>query len=241
MRKAKKSLSQNFIIDKNICKKILDQTVIRDNIIIEIGPGKGFLTDLILDKKPKELYLIEKDDFLYNDLLVKYKSIKNITLINIDVLKYEFNKHKNLIIISNLPYNISTKIILHLFKYSNNINQMVFMIQKEVGLKFDYNLNQMNKYKFFNKLICKYKRCFDVSSMVFIPKPKVKSTVVKFIFNNNKINYKKADMFSSKIFKNKRKKISNKIKINKSLKNNILNKRVDELSIDDLLLIYNSF
>ena len=241
MRKAKKSLSQNFIIDKNICKKILDQTVIRDNIIIEIGPGKGFLTDLILDKKPKELYLIEKDDFLYNDLLVKYKSIKNITLINIDVLKYEFNKHKNLIIISNLPYNISTKIILHLFKYSNNINQMVFMIQKEVGLKFDYNLNQMNKYKFFNKLICKYKRCFDVSSMVFIPKPKVKSTVVKFIFNNNKINYKKADMFSNKIFKNKRKKISNKIKINKSLENNILNKRVDELSIDDLLLIYNSF
>ena len=113
------------------------------------------------------------------------------------------------------------------------------MIQKEVALKFDYNLTKMNKYKFMTKIVSSYSRFFDVSPKVFFPKPKVISSVVKFKMKNENINFYKANMFSKLIFKNVRKKISNNVQI----KNNydLLNKRVNELSINDLLNVYNSF
>ena len=75
---------------------------------------------------------------------------------------------------------------------------MIFMIQKEVSIKFDYNIFNMNKYKFLNNLFCNYQRCFDISPNVFKPKPKVISTVVKFKFKNNKINLKKMNTFIEK-------------------------------------------
>ena len=76
MDKPKRSLSQNFIIDKNICKKIINLTNVKDKIIVEIGPGYGFMTDFILEKNPKNLILIEKDEKLKKLLLIKYKKIK---------------------------------------------------------------------------------------------------------------------------------------------------------------------
>ena len=114
---AKKSLSQNFLNDKNICKKIINQTIIRNKIIVEIGPGYGFMTNYILEKKPKKLILIEKDLYLSALLIKKYKKNNKVHVIENDVLKFNFEKYKNLIIISNLPYNISTKVILYLFKF----------------------------------------------------------------------------------------------------------------------------
>ena len=75
-------------------------------------------------------------------------------------LNYNLNKFKNLIIISNLPYNISTKIILYLFNFNKNISEMIFMIQKEVAEKFDYNLPKMNKYKFLTKIVSKLYKMF---------------------------------------------------------------------------------
>tara|TARA_E500000178_G_C16906635_1_gene700598 strand:- start:317 stop:1036 length:720 start_codon:yes stop_codon:yes gene_type:complete len=239
MQKPKKSLSQNFITDRNICKKILTLTKINNKIVLEIGPGYGFMTDLILQQRPKKLILIEKDVHLVKYLKNKYKEINNILIIEKDILKFKIDKYKNLIIISNLPYNVSSKIILHLFSFNKNILEMIFMIQKEVALKFDYNLTKMNKYKFMTKIVSSYSRFFDVSPKVFFPKPKVISSVVKFKMKNENINFYKANMFSKLIFKNVRKKISNNVQI----KNNydLLNKRVNELSINDLLNVYNSF
>lgn len=240
-KRAKKSLSQNFIRDKNICKKIVSLTNVKNKIILEVGPGYGFLTDVILESKPKKIILIEKDYYLFNQLKDKYQKFNNVKIINEDILNVKLNKFKNLNIISNLPYNISTKIILHLFKFNKNINEMIFMLQKEVAYKFDYILPGMNKYKFLTFIVSKYSKCFDVSSNVFIPKPKVKSTVVKFaLYKNKKNNIKKTERFCKDIFKNVRKKIYKNIK----LKNNnldILNKRVNELSIKELLNIYNFF
>ena len=239
MVKPKKSLSQNFLLDKNISKKIVNQTFIKNRFILEIGPGYGFLTDNILEKNPKKLYLIEKDYKLKKELQKKYKNNNKIEIIGEDILKTDFNNFKNLIIISNLPYNISSKIILYLFSFSKNIDEMIFMIQKEMAIKFDYNLPKMNKYKFLTKIVSDYSRCFDVSSNVFFPKPKVKSTIVKFKFNQNKNDLDRAKNFSKRIFKNVRKKINNNIKL--KLDNKILNKRVNELNINELLTIYNFF
>ena len=131
MIKPKKSLSQNFLIDKNISKKIVNLTKITNDIIIEIGPGTGNLTDEIIKNKPKKLVLIEKDKSLYSLLKKKYNNDKKIELINIDVLDYDFDKIKvPFKIISNLPYNISTKIIFKILKLKINIIEMIFMIQK---------------------------------------------------------------------------------------------------------------
>ncbi len=239
MAKPKKSLSQNFLIDKNISKKIVDQTIVKGNEILEIGPGYGFLTDSILERNPKKIYLIEKDNNLKKKLIEKYKNNKIVNIIGDDILSTNLSDFKNLIIISNLPYNISSKIILYLFSYKNNIYEMIFMIQKEMSLKFDYKLPKMNKYKFLTRIVSNYNRCFDVSSKVFFPKPKVKSTIVKFKFNKKYIDLKKANYFSAKIFKNVRKKIYNNLDTN--IENNLFSKRVNQLNIDELISIYDFF
>ena len=239
MASPKKSLSQNFLKDKNISNKIVNLTNIKNRLILEIGPGYGFLTDNILEKKPKKILLIEKDWKLKEKLYEKYKKNKRIEIIGEDILNSNFKNFKNIIVISNLPYNISAKIILHLFSFHKNINEMIFMIQKEMSLKFDYNLPKMNKYKFLTKIISNYSRCFDVSSKVFFPQPKVQSTIVKFEFKKKNIDLKKANEFSKLIFKNVRKKIYNNIKL--KLDSKLLNKRVSELNIDELLNIYNFF
>ena len=234
----KKSLGQNFLIDKNICKKIINLTLVKNKNILEIGPGYGFMTDEILLRKPKKLYLIEKDEVIFKYLQKKYENNKEVIVINADILNVNLDGYRDLIIISNLPYNISTKVILNLFNYNKNILEMIFMVQKEVAKKFDYNLPNMNKYKFMTKMFSKYSRCFDVSSQVFIPKPKVRSSVVKLILNKNTEDMMKLKNFSDTIFKNVRKKINNNINI-KNSKSYLLNKRVNQLTIKELLQIYN--
>ena len=238
MIKAKKSLSQNFLKDKNISKKITNLAKIKDNIVLEIGPGYGFMTDSILECNPKKLFIIEKDKYLIAYLKKKYCAHKNIIIIEGDILKLDLNKFKDLVIISNLPYNISTKVILYLFNFHNNIFEMIFMIQKEVAEKFDYNIDNMNKYKFLARIMTSYLRHFEVSPKVFVPQPKVQSTVVKFDFKKEKIDMNRANVFSELIFKNIRKKIYKNLKIDKT-ENHILNKRVNQLTIDELLWIYN--
>ena len=85
-------LGQNFLIDKNIIRKIINLVKIKDKIIVEIGPGRGALTDEILKKKPKFIYIIEKDIFLYEELRVKYSNIENIKIFNSDILDFNLEK-----------------------------------------------------------------------------------------------------------------------------------------------------
>ena len=103
MIKAKKSLSQNFLKDKNISKKITNLAKLKNNRVLEIGPGYGFMTDSILLNKPKKLYIIEKDKYLVNFLKKKYFDNKKIVIIEGDILTQKLNKFKNLKVISNYP------------------------------------------------------------------------------------------------------------------------------------------
>ena len=89
---AKKSLGQNFLIDKNIVRKILGLINLKDKNIIEIGPGKGALTDEILKKNPESITLIEKDTNLFQYLTVKYTDKKSIKILNSDILNYDLDK-----------------------------------------------------------------------------------------------------------------------------------------------------
>ena len=111
--KAKKSLGQNFLVDQNILMLIANSTKIeKSDEIVEIGPGTGNLTEFLLKKNPKKMYLIEKDENLVN--LLKNKFSKNLNVVNEDILKFS---KKNLlnnesIIFGNLPYNISSQILV---------------------------------------------------------------------------------------------------------------------------------
>ena len=119
MKFAKKSLGQNFLIDNNIIRKIIDQVKIKDKMIIEIGPGRGALTDEILKRKPKLLSVIEKDKNLADKLRIKYKDNKNIKIYSSDILDFDLENIivKNSIIFGNLPYNISSQILARMVKF----------------------------------------------------------------------------------------------------------------------------
>ena len=135
MKYFKKSLGQNFLIDKNIIHKIVNLTNFKNQNIIEIGPGKGALTEIILEKKPKLLTLIEKDNFLFKELKEKYTNYNNIKIYNKDILKFDIEKiiKQKTIIVGNLPYNISSQILVKFLRFKNwppKICDLIFMFQK---------------------------------------------------------------------------------------------------------------
>ena len=237
----KKSLGQNFLLDKNLCKKIISSLNIKNKIIIEIGPGTGQLTDEIIKFKPKKLILIEKDYKLFKILKTKYSKLKFIEIFNIDAIKINLNLNENFSIISNLPYNIASKLIFDILIKYNNIKEMIFLIQKEVSKKFNYQINKKsNKYNLFLKTVTKYEILFHISNKVFYPNPKVESALVKITPKKTKINKKKLWNFSNKLFINKRKKLN---KTFRKLKNNIkfkdiLEKRPEQLNKDEYIKLF---
>ena len=119
MIKAKKSLGQNFLIDKNVINIITEIIDIENKAILEVGPGTGNLTRSLLQKKPKKFYVIEKDDELVIFLQKEFQN--QVTIINDDVLKFDENlfSDEKLIVFGNLPYNISTEILC---KWILNLN-----------------------------------------------------------------------------------------------------------------------
>jgi len=237
---AKKSLGQNFLIDKNTVNKILKTIEITNSNIIEIGPGLGALTEKIIEKKPNKLVIIEKDFTLYEKLLKKFNN-KKITIINGDALQYDFSQLTDFKLISNLPYNISSKFLLKILKLNNNFTDLVCMIQSELADKLNYNNGKMNKYKFICKYCGRYKILFNVSPNVFYPKPKVNSKVVKFELIKQNINSKNLDCFLNKFFVNKRKKIKSNKNIKILIDEKIADKRYEDLEYLEILDIYKRF
>ena len=142
--KAKKSLGQNFLIDREVLDKIVSTCDIANKEILEIGPGTGNLTTYILKKKPKKVYVVEKDDKLA--ALLKEKFEDEIKIINNDILKVDETKisDQKLTVFGNLPYNISTEILSKwIFNIGKNFwfENLVLMFQKEVAEKFNIDLN----------------------------------------------------------------------------------------------------
>ena len=240
MIKAKKSLGQNFLIDKNILRKIY-QLIPKENLnILEIGPGIGSLTEYIIKTKPKLFELVEIDQNFIPILKDKFSSYKNIKLTNIDILKYKINESIDLII-SNLPYNISSQILVKICLSNKQPSNLILMFQKEFALRLiDKKLNSLN-----SLVQCFYdtKKVFDVSKNCFRPSPKVNSSVLFFrkiekplLLNSEIENF---ISFKQKVFSFKRKSL-NKILKNYDLSslNLDLTQRVESLSIGNLLRIF---
>ena len=183
--KPKKSLGQNFLIDKNIIEKIVHSAKIKSSdIVLEIGPGTGNLTKFIIAQNPKKIFLIEKDENLSNFLEKQY--LNKVSIINKDILKipYEFYSKKRFLILGNLPYNISTKILSEWCLNKNLIvSKMILMFQKEVAERIlaDVNSKNYSRITILSKWKFDIKKISDVSPNSFSPKPKVHSTILEFV------------------------------------------------------------
>ena len=222
MNYAKKSLGQNYLIDLNIVKKIINLTDIYNKNILEIGPGKGALTKEILKNKPKSLILIEKDNTLFEELKLKYKDQKNIIVYNKDILKFDFeDKLKNTIIFGNLPYNISSQILAKIIRFKKippKYSALILMFQKEMAQRIvgKFNTSKYGRLSILTNYKLKVLNKFDVSPNSFFPKPKVNSTVLYLEPNTKKFDKIKKienlEKITNILFSNKRKMINKTIK-----------------------------
>ena len=222
MKYQKKSLGQNFLIEKNIVRKILSLTSFKGKNIIEIGPGKGALTDEIIKMKPKLLILIEKDEALTNYLNSKYSLEKTVKIYNTDILNFNFEKinKDKIIIIGNLPYNISSQILIKILRYKKiktKFEDLIFMFQKELGEKIIGKFPSKNygRLSIITNFRLRVIKKFLVSANCFFPKPKVTSMVIHFktlkknLFNINNIS--NLEKITNILFSNKRKMINKRI------------------------------
>jgi len=253
--KAKKSLGQNFLIDKNILEKIVSCTKIENRTILEIGPGTGNLTSYILRQRPKKVIVIEKDNNLAEHLRDIFKD--KINIINKDILKIDetlLSKEK-LIVFGNLPYNISTEILAKwILSLKDNFwfDNLILMFQKEVA---DRIISKINSSKYGRLSILanwklKIKKICDVKPSSFSPKPKIDSSLLIFTPKNNfyKIKAQNLEIVTRTFFSQRRKMLKrpyNKIfngnpSISKKLKID-LNLRPQNLDFDTYYKLTNEY
>ncbi len=219
--KPKKSLGQNFLSDKNIIKAIVEVGNIKDNnLVLEIGPGTGNLTEFILKKNPKIFFVIEKD---YNLVKLLYKKFNNkINIINKDVLNFELNyiSNEKVIVYGNLPYNISTEILIKWItdnKKFQSCKKLILMFQKEVADRIMAKTNSKNygRLSIISNWRMNIKKEFDISPNCFFPKPKVNSTLLSFEPKKKYFNIKKPynlEKITKVFFNQRRKMIKNPLK-----------------------------
>ena len=233
----KKSLGQNFLIDKSVIERICNSgSITENNNILEIGPGTGNLTEFILQRKPKKFHVIEKDERLIKNLKERFD--KKLTIINHDILDYDLKllSNKDLVIFGNLPYNISSQILANFINYSYSefsYKKLVLMFQKEVADRILAKDNSKNygRLSIFSSWKLNIKKIMDINPSSFYPKPKVMSSLLIFEPKINFIKFKNSKNLEhiTNVFFNQRRKM-----IKKPL--NILfkdpKKVVDELSLD---------
>ena len=217
MIKAKKSLGQNFLIDKKILKKIVNIERIQNKIVLEIGPGTGNLTSVILKQKPKKFIVIEKDNNLAKKLENNFKN--QLTVINEDILNINENllSKEKIIVFGNLPYNISTEI---LSKWIINLKDgfwfdcLILMFQKEVADRIiaDFNTSNYGRLSIISNWKLNIKKICDIKPDSFFPRPKVDSSLLYFYPKNNYYKIKNPKILEkiTRIFFNQRRKMLKK-------------------------------
>lgn len=239
-----RNLGQNFLFSDKYLKKIENIISLPENIenrnIIEIGPGAGVLTKMIIKGKFKTLKLIEKDKRLIGNLEKFTQDLlgKNFQIICGDCLVENLDCD---IIITNLPYNITQQFLLRLF-LDVNFSKAYLMIQKEVADKITCKFSNRN-YGFLSAVLgatFKISQLFDVPAEAFYPKPKVESCFIEIVNLNYDSNYnfnrKKYINICRRLFENRNKKIKNLFKLSNS---EFDEKRPLELSPQNILELMN--
>lgn len=237
--KLKKKYGQNFLIDENIANKIVSLIRNRNLKILEIGPGDGRLTNKIIGKNPKILEIVEIDRELINLLRDKFRELKYLKITNKNILNYNLSNSYDLVI-SNLPYNISSQVLVKFSLMKNPPKEMILMFQKEFALKLlEKNLNSINS---IVNCFFKVKLKFHVSRNCYKPIPNVDSSVLKFekldnfLLKNNEVD--NFIEFKRYIFSHKRKSLRNLLKKYKISQNTNLTLRAESLDLKALIKIF---
>ena len=247
MIKAKKSLGQNFLIDRNILEKIVNLTKIENKAVLEIGPGTGNLTSEILKQNPKKFIVIEKDKVLAGNLENIFKD--KIKIINDDILDIDENSLDDnaLVVFGNLPYNISTEI---LSKWIIDLKEtfwfecLILMFQREVAERIiaNFNTSKYGRLSIISNWKLNIRKICDIKPISFSPKPKVDSSLLFFSPKEKYFqikNPRNLELITRTFFNQRRKmlkkpfnqlfhgdqRVLNKLKID-------LNKRPQNLSLD---------
>ncbi|WP_338972208.1 16S rRNA (adenine(1518)-N(6)/adenine(1519)-N(6))-dimethyltransferase RsmA [Spiroplasma endosymbiont of Panorpa germanica] len=222
---AKKQFGQNFITDKNLIAKIVSLLgEDKNQLIIEIGPGQGALTRLLIEKYQK-VVAIEIDKDLEEILKTKFNS-DNFELIMGDVLDFDLtsflnnikNSYNRVSIISNLPYYITSEIIFKTFYNCDKLEKAIFMTQKEVAQRITALVgeNNYNNLSVAAELFSTKKYEFTVKKQMFNPIPKVDSAIISLDFQNQKFKMPISDKkvineMTRQLFNNRRKTIYNNL------------------------------
>lgn len=242
---AKKGFGQNFLVDDNVLNNIVDMSnVSSDDLVIEIGPGLGNLTEYLLNTGAEVLcYEIDKD--MIDILNVRFKKIEALTIKNEDILKANLEQilkdtDKNIKVIANLPYYITTPIIFKLLEYKDRITSITIMVQKEVADRIvakphskNYGVLTINV-----NYVADVIKLFDVPNTSFIPAPNVTSSVVKIMPNKEK--EQKLNILDQKTFNDlvkcaflaRRKKLANSIANSKLLEKEEIERIIEKLGFD---------
>ena len=263
--KANKKLGQNFLINENVINQIIEKSqVSKEDLIIEIGPGLGTLTQRLLEKAGK-VVCIELDTKMINILQDRFKLYTNFELIHADILKTdlekiiktekELGKIKQAKIVANLPYYITTPIVMKLLEEKLDLHTITVMVQKEVADRLtaipgDKNTGAITYSVYYYS---EAKSIIDVDKDSFIPKPEVDSKVIQFIIRKTPIveiqNQNEMFKIIKNVFTQKRKTLLNalvntKIITDKKIGIEILNTlnlkenvRAEELTLDDFAKI----
>jgi 16S rRNA (adenine1518-N6/adenine1519-N6)-dimethyltransferase len=235
----KKKFGQNFIVDENTIDSIINKANIdSDTLVIEIGPGAGALT-YKLSKVAKNVLCYEIDTTLENILKSNLGDASNVDIIFDDFLKRDVKKdiakynYEKIYVVANLPYYVTTPIIVKLIEDDLNVSRIVVMVQKEVGDRFKANVGgkEYNSLSIFLNYYYDIKKVMDVSRNVFMPMPNVDSIVLSFDKKDETYHLEDKDVFFKLVrdsFKQKRKTIKNNLRdynldvIEKVLKENNL-------------------
>lgn len=252
-----KKFGQNFLVDDNLTQKIVNSCQIEESdLVIEIGPGLGALTEYIV-QKAKKLICVEIDHGASEYLINEFQKYENFSLLEQDFLTLDLNQfsmYKNIKIISNLPYYITTPIIEKIITSNLKYNSLTFMMQKEVAERILSNpgTKKYSSLSIFIQYYCNVKKVCDVSSKSYHPQPNVDSIVLQL--TNKKSTYIDAKFFKfvQMCFNSRRKTILNNVsslvKLNKDqiIENFIQigidsNLRPEKLTFEDFKLIYEKF
>ncbi|MBL7996400.1 ribosomal RNA small subunit methyltransferase A [bacterium] len=242
----KKRLSQNFLIDANISRKIVHAShLLPDDTVLEIGCGQGALTREILGKVHR-VYGVEFDHQLYSALKQELKDQKHFTLFEADFLEFDFDQlvisGRKFKVIGNLPYHISSPIIFKLIDHRDRIDTATIMLQKEVALRLvsepsskDYGILSV-----FCQYFAVCKKMFDIPPTAFFPRPKVDSSIVQLTFKETPPPVSDFDTFKRVVkrsFNQRRKMLRNSLSAflgKKSIDFN-LQLRPEQLSVDEFI------
>ena len=243
LSRAKKSLGQNFLTDKNIVRKIIDTANIKPtDHVLEIGPGRGALTDSIIERCEK-FTAIEADDKLFESLAKKYDGNPKVTLIHGDALKVDFSelalkKDSKLRLISNLPYNISGPMLARLVDFRDTFSHATLMLQKEVADRVSATTESRKDYGVLSVIIQNYADAFmefTVPPTAFSPKPKVQSAIITLSFlDSPRFEVKDYTFFKKTVkaaFSQRRKTLLNSLKT-MDMEQPLIEKALAEASID---------